>query len=148
MGEIITVNSTVGALCFFILYPIYKKLCNGFWDYTKVVVPIMILYYILYFGCVMAISVDVPTNHLWCPYVFGGMPAYGVGFIGIRWWNHIDIFVNSLRTVLDMNPISALLLFGSIYWLYQRAKNHKKILWNYFLIVLSELMVIFLTTWR
>jgi len=76
------------------------------------------------------------------------MPAYGVGFIGIRWWNHIDIFVNSLRTVLDMNPISALLLFGSIYWLYQRAKNHKKILWNYFLIVLSELMVIFLTTWR
>ena len=148
MAEIIYSNLIMGVILFFGFYPIYKKLCNGFWDYTKVTAGFLVIYYIFYFGAVMGWRTGVPSNHLWMPYILGGMPSYSVGYIGVRWWNHIDIMTHAITQTLFANPLFTILFYLSIYWLYVRYKKGKKILVNYILIIVAEMTMIFLTEWK
>ena len=147
MVEVIYSNLIMGVIIFFLFYPAYRKLCNGFWDYTKVAIGTLIIYYIFYFGAVMGWMMETPSNHLWYPYGFGGMPAYGIGYIGVRWWNHIDIMTHAITQTLFANPIFTTLFYLSIYWLYVRYGKGKRIFLNYVLIIVAETTMIFLTEW-
>lgn len=147
MAEVVISNLIIGIFCFFLFYFPYKNLCSGFWDYTKVVIPMLVIYYIFYFGAVMGMSINIPSTHLWYPYSFGGMPAYPFGYVGVKWWNHIDTMHHAFLTTLLTNPIFTALFYLSILWLLIRYKNGKRIWWNYPIIILAELTMIFLTEW-
>jgi len=148
MAEIIYSNLIMGTILFFGFYPVYRKLCNGFWDYAKVAAGTFTVYYIFYFGAVMGFMIEVPSNHLWYPYSFGGMPAYGIGFIGVKWWNHIDLMIGAFIRTLYTNPLFTILFYLSIFWFALRYKKGKKILVNYILIIVAEMTMIFLTEWK
>ena len=145
MAEVIIANTIMGFLCYLLFYPMYGE--GKFWDYTKWVIPTIIGYYIYYFGAVMGYSMRVPSTHLWYPYGFAGMPSYGMGTVGVKWWNHIDILVSSIMSTLFTNPIFTILFYLSIVYLVIRMQKGKRIIWNYFLVIFAELVMIFTTSW-
>lgn len=148
MEEVIGANLTIAVIAFFLFYFPYKKLCNGFWDYTKVMLSVLLFYYIFYLGIVMGFMLGTPSNHLWYPYSFGGMPAYGIGYIGVRWWNHIDMLMNGSIKMLYSNPLFTTMFCLSFFFLVRRWVYGKKIVWNYTLAILMEVTMIFTTEWR
>lgn len=145
--EIIILNMIMAFICFWLYYFIYRKDFT-LAAYAKITIPTFIIYYIFYFGAVASWMYYWRTEVLWFPYIFGGMPAHSIGGIGVKWFNHITVFVGAVRNLLFNNPIGVLLFSLTIYWFIIRWRDGKKVIANYFLIVFAELSMIITTTWK
>jgi len=142
--EIIISNLAIGTFSFFLFFFLNKNKVSGFWDYTKFVLPIFIAYYIFYFGGVFLDLQFYRTELLWNPYTFAGMPSFAAG---VKWYNHIQILINVFTKAFLTNPIFTALFIISIYWIFLRIKNGKKLLLNYFFLLFTEFLMLLLTDW-
>lgn len=148
MEEVIGANLTIAVVAFFLLYFPYRELCNGVKNYAKIMLSVMLFYYIFYFGTVMGFATGTPATHLWYPYSFGGMPSYALGGVGVKWWNHVDVLLGGLIRLLFYNPIFTAVFSISLYFLVKRWLHGKKIVWSYILTILAEVTTIFTTEWK
>jgi len=112
-----------------------------FREYSKIYLSIATMYLGWYFIYIFRVMATVsPEEHLWFPYIFGGMPAYSIA-IGVNWWNHIsqiiNFIVNVFMNVIQIEIFTILFLsIGLLLWL-----KYKKI---WMPVVAFYLMLIFM----
>ena len=85
---------------------------------------------------------------LWDVYVFCGMPAVARGKVGYKWFNQIQVFFDGLINLLFYNPLGFLLLGYAVFHLIKRIKVNEDKLHNYFIVLLTLIVVLILTPGR
>lgn len=90
----------------------------------------------------------VRTELLWYPYIFGGMPSYAVGGVGKKWWNQIQITLDTTIHLAYANPFCFIVFIVLVYWLYRKWISGKKLTTIYSVVVIWELFMIVTTDWN